>query len=82
MSKHILNTLQPFNNSSANEDDEEESKDDGDDEDDDTYTLRTRRRRSSRGATATDGFNSDDAVASSDKGASVKCRRTSTAYNN
>ena len=77
MSKRDLKDLQPYG---ANKDEEEEGKDDGDD--DNIFTLRTQRRRSSRGATATDEFNSDDAVASSDKGASVKCRRTSTAYNN
>jgi len=58
------------------EDEEKEGRDDGD----------IRRRCSSRGGTvtitSTDEVNSDDAVASSDKGASVKCRRTSTAYNN
>jgi len=67
MSKRDLKDLQP-RPYSANKDEEEEAKDDGDD--DNIFTLRTR-RRSSRGATATNEFNSDDAVASSDKEASM-----------
>ena len=88
MSKKIPKNLQPFNNSGANKDDKEEGNGDGDVDDNTgtgTYTLRTRtrRRRSSRRATTTtaaDDLNCDDAVTSSDKGATTLCRRTSTAY--
>ena len=86
MSKNIPKELRPFNTSGANEDDKEGGNGDGDGDDNTgTYTLRTRtqRRRSSRRATTTaDDLNSDDAVASIDKGATKTRCRTSTAYNN